>query len=504
MLAYFISAPEPGSGFLHIDFQIPEVPAGTLDIHLPAWRPGRYELQNYAANIRSVTAFDTENNTLPIIKTNRNTWQVQTQATTALTIRYQYFARQMDAGSCWLDETLCYLNFSNCLFYIKDRETQACQAILQLPPDYQIGCGLPVQKTATGAIQLTATDFYELTDSPLVAAATLQHIDYQIHHTTFHIWTRNEGYAADMPAWKRDFERFTALQGSLFGGFPFSEYHFLLFLLPHKAYHGVEHRNSTVITLGVFSEETGAEPAALDTLYHTDLPGIASHELFHAWNICRIRPAELLPYDLSRENYFHTGYVAEGITTYYGDLMLVRSGVWNREAFFAKLAKTLNRHFTTSDHASQNLLQASFDLWVDGYKEGIPGKKVSIYHKGCAVALLLDLEIRKLTDNQASLDKVMQQLWEHFGKQGRGYTHEDFIQTCENVAGQPLTAFFERFVAGNAPVFEPLQQALQGAGVDLFWETATEKSAFITLKQLENLNPTQQDCLEKWLKQPLD
>jgi predicted metalloprotease with PDZ domain len=152
--------------------------------------------------------------------------------------------------------------------------------------------------------------------------------------------------------------------------------------------------------------------------------------------VIRIRPAELLPYDFSRENYFPTGYVAEGLTTYYGDLLLARSGFFSPTEYLAELNGTLNRHFTSSNGAALSLTESSLDLWLDGYVAGVPGRKVSIYHKGTLTALILDLEIRQLTNDARSLDDVMLGLWEQYGQKNMGYSHADYVALVEEVAGR--------------------------------------------------------------------
>jgi predicted metalloprotease with PDZ domain len=120
---------------------------------------------------------------------------------------------------------------------------------------------------------------------------------------------------------------------------------------------------------------------------YADLLGVSSHELFHAWNIIRIRPKEMLPYDFTKENYFRTCFVAEGCTTYYGDLFLKRAGVFNDETYIKELQVYMKRHFENSAHATQSLTDSSFDLWLDGYEKGIPNRKVSVYHKGALVGI---------------------------------------------------------------------------------------------------------------------
>ena len=194
---------------------------------------------------------------------------------------------------------------------------------------------------------------------------------------------------------------------------------FLYQLLPYKHYHGVEHQNSTVITLGP------AELLMTEALYKEFL-GVSCHELFHAWNIKSIRPAEMQPYDYSRENYFRTCYVAEGVTTYYGEYLLARAGVRTAAQYFEELNAVLRKHFDDRGRDNLSLADASMDLWLDGYKPGVPDRKVSVYHKGALVALLLDLTLRRLSQHQRSLDDVMRRLYQEFGQTGIGYTEADY------------------------------------------------------------------------------
>nr|WP_262890675.1 hypothetical protein [Rufibacter sediminis] len=209
----------------------------------------------------------------------------------------------------------------------------------------------------------------------------------------------------------------------------------------------------------------------LPTLYK-ELLGVSCHELFHTWNIKQIRPQEMLPYDFTRENYFRTGYVAEGVTTYYGDYLLARSGVFTSEQYFQELNTVLKRH--TVDHGEQNLSVAdsSFDTWLDGYKPGIPDRKVSIYHKGCIGALVLDLEIRKATQNARSLDDVMRRMWQEFGRPGIGYSEEDYQRLAEEVAGISLENYFREMIFGTVPFEKWLTPALAYVGCTLEKEPA--------------------------------
>jgi predicted metalloprotease with PDZ domain len=305
---------------------------------------------------------------------------------------------------------------------------------------------------------LYAKDYYRLVDSPMIASHTLIHKHYQVGSTTFHIWAQGDTQLMDWRQIITDFEKFSAVQMAMMGGFPCKDYHFLFHWLPYQHYHGVEHQNSTVVTLG---------PASQAAILWPEMLGISSHELFHTWNVIRIRPAEMLPYDFTRENYFNTGFVAEGVTTYYGDLFLARAGIFSLETYFAELSQTLNRHFMSANQTSLSLLESSFDLWLDGYTAGAPGRKASIYHKGALVALILDLEIRKLTNGSKSLDDVMRYMWLHFGQKEKGYTLTDYRQTVEAVAGQELNEYFEECIQGIGSLEKRLKQALHYVGCKL-------------------------------------
>ncbi len=459
---YRISYKNPLTHLVEIEISFKKADSGAVILQLPAWRPGRYELQNYAANIKQFKAVDSSGNPLPFAKISRNQWKVENNAATEISVSYQYYAYQMDAGGCWLDEEQLYLNFICCLMYETTLLHEACTVALALPSDYQIACGLPKE----GAV-LKAENFHHLVDSPMIASNSLTHFLFTCRNIPFHIWIQGNNYVAEEKI-KEDFLRYTETQLEMMGDFPEKEYHYLFQFLPYRHYHGVEHRNSTVITLG--PSESIPEKG------YSDLIGVSSHELFHAWNIIKIRPAEMLPYDFTKENYFNTGFVAEGFTTYYGDLFLVRSGVISIEEYFEDLNTNFKRHFDPFGNYNLSLAESSMDLWVDGYVAGIPDRKVSIYVKGCIAALILDLEIRQETNHTKSLDDLLRLLWNDFGKKQIGYTLQDIIGLAETVAGKSMKAFFDECILGHTDLKTRLTAALNTVGC-LLSETPSENNA---------------------------
>lgn len=450
---YRISSSNPASRLIEVEFILTELATPTVELQLPAWRPGRYELQNFAKNIQRFEIFDQTGKPLAFQKITKDRWRVQTKGASELVARYTYYSNIVNAGTSFADERLLYINPINLCLFADDRLLEACTLELDIPDDWQIACGLP--QTDPG--HLRASDYYELVDCPLIASPDLQHTDYTVGDTVFHVWING----AITPDWERirhDFRRFSEEQVRLFGEFPEKEYHFLTLILTTAFYHGVEHRNSTMLVLGPNDEGEGL---------YTDLLGVSSHELFHAWNVIRIRPTELLPYDFTRENYFTTCFVAEGVTTYYGDLMLRRSGVFDDLAYFKELQVLLKRHFEPSGRSFQSLTESSWDLWLDGYDKGVPNRKVSVYHKGATVALILDLHIRRKWNHERSLDDVMRLMWERFGKPYVGYVLDDYRAVTEEVAGEPLDWYYERCIFGNEPLEELLNEYLAFIGLKL-------------------------------------
>jgi predicted metalloprotease with PDZ domain len=463
-MKYFISYSDPHKHFIKVDLLLEDLQSEAIELQLPAWRPGRYELQNYAKNIHQAKAFSKDSEfPLEVKKTSRNTWRIQTNGVSAVTFSFYYYCAQMDAGGCWLDEEQLYLNFICCLPYLPERIDATCEVHLDLPPEYQIACGLKKKGNL-----LHAKDYYELVDSPMIASASLKHKHYTIGTTHFHIWIQGEC----QPDWQMvlaDFKKFSEEQINSMGEFPEKEYHFINQIVPYRYHHGVEHRNSTVICLGP-GEQFNSEP------FYNDFLSISSHELYHAWNIIKIRPAEMLPYDFTKENYFNSGFIAEGVTTYYGDYFLVRSKAYSVHTYFQEVNLLFKRHFENFGDANMSVADSSFDLWVDGYIAGTPNRKVSIYVKGAMIALLLDLLIRKETDNKKSLDDVMKQMWNVHGKKSVGYTIEDFQKIAEQLAHKKLKTFFKDFVFGTRPLTDTLKKLLTYVGCQLQIQDAKYES----------------------------
>jgi predicted metalloprotease with PDZ domain len=460
MIRYTIRAANPHRHFIEILASIPTEGKEVLQVQIPAWRPGRYELANYAQNIQSWKVEDENGQALHSRKLSKDSWEISCKGIGTVLVKYNYYAYQLDAGASYFDENQLYVNPVNCLIYLQERIEYPCQLTLEgLRDDYQIASSIQFASEDNGIHAATLRNYHYLADSPFIASASLQHFFYQVGEYTFHIWMQGN-CRPDKEKITEDFSDFSRAQIEMFGELPVKEYHFLFQLPDHKFYHGVEHLDSTVIALGpgyrLMQEEI-----------YREFLGISSHELFHSWNIKSIRPVEMFPYDYSRENYSNLGYVAEGVTTYYGDLMLLRSGAYDWSTFSLEKSKFMQRHFHNYGRMFQSLTEASFDSWLDGYKPGVPDRKISFYVKGMLVAFILDIRMRRDTSNAESLDSVMRELYYEFAKKDRGFSEEDYFHIVEEKTGKPYRDFFERYVWGLEPLEEALADAMSYIGCRL-------------------------------------
>ncbi|MBN8692340.1 MAG: M61 family metallopeptidase [Bacteroidetes bacterium] len=454
MIKYKLYLKNPAAHYIYVDLEIDNINTEFLELQLPAWRPGRYELGNFAKNIKRVDAFDANGNTLSYSKLSKDKWQIKTDGANAIKVTYSYFAFEMTAGACFADETQIYVNPVHLCMYIPDRMNEKHEVILEIPDDYKIACSMPIEGKT-----LTATNFNELADSPFIASANIKSDVYEVNGIKFYLHFNGE-CKPDFTKIKTHFSAFTKKQIEFFGGFPVNEYHFLFQVLPNKYYHGVEHEKSTMIVLGPAYDLNNGKT-------YEDLLGVSSHELFHTWNVKNIRPAEMMPYDFTKENYARTGYVYEGFTTYYGDIMLRASNVFNDQQYFETLEERLMKHFHNYGRFNLSVAQSSWETWLDGYAPGAPYRKTSIYDEGNLVAFILDVSILKHTQNKNSLKDVCRKLYNDFGKKGIGYTEKDVIDLCNEAAGVSLQEIFDNYVYGTSD-FEPvLNECFNYVGIEM-------------------------------------
>lgn len=451
---YTLSPTRPGSRFMSVIAEFEVAGREEMELQLATWRPGRYEIGNFAKNIRKFEVQGDDGELLPCRKVNKDRWLVSCKANHSVRVSYEYFAANLDAGSTFCGKNLVYVNPVNCLVYDPAHANKPCEVNLNVPDTYLVASSM-----RNAGSRLYASGYEELADSPIIASPDLEHHLFDLDDHVFHIWIQGH-HRLNIPRFIEQAKAYTREQIRIFGEMESVEFHYLFLFLPTRFHHGVEHHASTVIAMG-----PGDEFHTPDR--HQEFMAICSHELFHYWNVKRIRPAEMFPYSYTGENYSRLGYVYEGITTYYGDYMLLRSGVWSHHEYLKQFNSDLQKHYDNEGRYNYSVADSSFDTWLDGYVPGVPGRKVSIYTEGMLAAFMLDLEIRFATQNVSSLDTVMNRLYHDFYKKGLPYTEQNYQELIESVAGKPFDFFFRDFYNGKGNIEKFLPESLWSIGCEI-------------------------------------
>ena len=444
-MKYNFKINNPQQHFIEISAEFNVNDRSTISLNLPSWRPGRYELGNFAKNVKDLIVKDNLGSNLNFTKTTKDQWLVNTAGVDTVIVTYFYYANELNAGSTYLDENQLYVNPINCCLFDATSIDDECNIHLNLPNDYTVATSL---KHIIGN-HFKAANFHELVDSPFICSNSLKEYQYTSSGVVFYLCFQGEV----KPDWKLlidDFKKFTDYQIEKFGSFPVKEYYFLFQITPYQAYHGVEHQRSTVILLGpsydVFKQK------------YNSLLGVSSHELYHTWNVKGIRPKDMLPYDYCKENYTLMGYVTEGVTTYMGDRILFESNVFSIKQYFKELETLLLRHFHNDGRKHYSLSASSFDTWLDGYVAGAPGRKVSIYVEGALVALICDARIRKQTNNDFTLHDVIREMYSGSSKV-IGYDRQSYQNLLEKISGASFDDIFNDLIYGTKDFNSYLKEA---------------------------------------------
>ncbi len=462
-MKYIIKHKKENGRFIEIECSFDSNQTNTF-IDLPRWRPGRYELSDFVQQVRDIEFLDNSGEALNFSKTDISTWEVFNNKK-SFTAKYRFYCKELNAGSSWIGDDVLYVNPVNCLMYCEDFIKEECEIKLEAPKNWQFAGGADYKD---GLFSLK--NYQELADTPFILSPSLKHTAFTVSDVKFHVWFYGE-CRPDFDKIEKDIIAYTKEQLKVMGDFPVKEYHYLNLITNYKHYHGVEHQNSTVITLGPGYN--------LMNKSYSDLMGVSSHELFHTWNVKNIRPIEMTPYDFQQPNFNRLGYVTEGLTTYYGDLFLKRSNFFDTKDFFKELETRFRAHFENDGRFNKSVSDASFDTWIDGYVKGIPHMKTNIYTEGMLCALMCDLSIRLHSNHQNSLDTVIKNLYEEFGKKNKGYSEEDYLNTLRKYGNDQTEMIIQNFLYDTQDYEATLKDLLSSFGIDLYQDIHKSASTSI-------------------------
>jgi predicted metalloprotease with PDZ domain len=454
---------------------------------LPAWIPGSYMIREFARNVVQIRA---ESNGKPVAltKLDKHTWRAGA-VDGALTVQYEVYAWDLSVRAAHLDQTHGFFNGTSVYLRVLGQEEMAHQVDIQRPPDaaarsWRVATSLPeLGARRYGFGTYIATGYDDLIDHP-VEMGEFALATFKAHGVPHDIVISGRVPNLDMARLQADLKAICETQIAFFEPkskrAPMERYVFLT-LAVGDGYGGLEHRASTALICARADLPTAATPKKLEaTDGYLKFLGLCSHEYFHTWNVKRIKPAAFAPYDLQAETYTPLLWLFEGFTSYYDDLLLVRSGLLDEAAYLKLQAKTVGSVLRGSGRTKQSVADSSFDAWGKYYRqdENAPNAIVSYYTKGSLLALMFDLTIRAKTDGKKSLDDVMLALWQRFGRDffsaaARGVTEAEVEALFDDVSGLKLKPLFNRYVRGTDDL--PLARLYAPFGVKLLDERKNAK-----------------------------
>jgi len=490
-LHFQITFPQPANHSYNIELNCSNWQKDTIEFKMPEWMPGYYQLMNYAKTVSNITATDSKGKNLSVKKTNDHTWEIAGIKNQDFTLFYTIKTEKQFVAISYVDSAHAYLIPENTFLYIPNH--------LDLPVNISIEPVKTWNKIATGLTpvvsktnEYSAPNFDILYDCPILIGKLEEFQSFDVKGTTHRFIAYKPG-VFDHKLLMDKLKKIVEASVEIFVEIPYNEYTFIG-IGPGRG--GIEHLNNTTIS---FDGSGLANPETMNKMIN-----FIAHEYFHHYNVKRIRPFELGPFNYQTENRTNLLWVSEGLTVYYEYLIVKRAGLANTETLFENFNRNITATENNPGRLFQSLQQASYATWSDGpfgTQGKDPGKSISYYDKGPVVGLFIDFEIRNATQNKKSLDDVMRKLyWTFYKEKQRGFTEAEFQAACEEVAGISLTNFFE-YVYTTKELDYTKYLGYAGLKVDVQTAGSNEKGSKrqFKLSKIENPNELQKTILKSWL-----
>lgn len=466
-LAYHVRLNHPSTHLVEVEIAASKVTEPALDFVMPAWAPGRYAIYDFAKNVQEFVALGTQNQQLPWTKLDKQTWHVEAHDSGGtVKVRYRVFANDLTGTFSQFDSTHANLNGASLFMYVAGHKPDPLSLAVDSPPKWRLISAL---SASSGQQSFRVPNYDRLVDTPLEISPECSLDEFKEQGKTMRVALHT--YEED------DTDRSVLLEGlkkivhAEMAAMPepdFQSFTFIFHFAPDIAQgDGMEHFDSTQIVIRGNLREGVQE--ALET---------AAHEFFHLWNVKRLRPAGLGPFDYTRENYSRSLWFAEGVTSYFACLCLLRSGLWSRQQLLHRFAEQIRELEREPGRALMSAESSSFTAWFydrspQMQETNFANSTISYYNKGLLLGVLLDLEIRSQTRGQKSLQDVLVSMYHKFYEAppatyygpGRGYEERDILEALNAATGGDFSSFFERYVRGTDPL--PFAEALRGAGLEL-------------------------------------
>lgn len=471
-VSYIVSMPKPATHLLEVEMRVAwsQMPDKT-ELKMPVWTPGSYLVREYARHVQAFSAKDASGSDLKWRKTSKNTWQVDSKGLKEFVARYKVYSNELTVRTNELNDEHAFWNNTALLLFVKD-QLKIASTVKVIPfGNWKVATGLPAVAGSENTFR--AENYDVLYDSPF-EVSDFTEIKFEVLGKPHRYVITGEGNY-DPKRLAADTAKIVEEGAKIFGGeLPYDDYTFILNL---RGGGGLEHLNSTALQTNRF----GFKP---DSRYKGFL-GLVAHEHFHLWNVKRIRPDVLGPFDYENENYTKLLWVAEGATEYYSNLLMLRAGLITPREFLSQRATGIQALQGRPGRLETSLEEASFDAWIKYYRqdENSINNQISYYDKGEIVNMMLDMTIRSASGGAKSLDDVMRYLWAEFFKKNRNFTPEDYQKASEMMAGKSLDDFFAKYVRGREDID---YEAIIGAfGLQLKTATPNASRAYIGADTVE-------------------
>lgn len=476
MLHYQIEFDDYKQHLVHVTIRFLANP--NQELWLPTWIPGSYLIREFSKHIESVKAYDEAGRMLDIKKTSKNRWRLFNTDHELMTIEYDVYAYDLSVRGAYVDQTRLYINPACVCLALEGQEQSACEVEVFLPDElkhFQLATGLASKSLVKGRFTLKADHYDQLIDSPFELADQTR-FSFETHGIE-HEFVISGPHNANVDRLKADIEKICAAEINMFGSAPFKNYTFMT-MATGNSYGGLEHCNSTSLITPRDDLPKSNEPTEPSKDYQRFL-GLCSHEYFHSWLVKFIRPENFANYNLHQEGYTSLLWIFEGFTSYYDDLILLRSGVISQKSYLDLLKAQIDRYLQNPGRFVQTVAESSFDAWIKFYRqdENSNNAGTSYYNKGALVALCLDLGLRL---RGSSLDALMRRLYENT-QNGMQVNERTIFDLCKELTGDNWIEQINHLI--NTTDELPLDQLLPEFG--LSYRVKTDKSLPLGLKLVD-------------------
>jgi predicted metalloprotease with PDZ domain len=451
---YTVRMPQPWTHLFDVDVLFRNLPAQeSLDLNLPVWRTGRYVVFDFASGIVSFSADDGAGRALAWEKVAKSTWRIHAGGSHAVRVRYAVYANEFSMRTRGLNDEHGFIDGTSVFMYAEPYRKTSVSLTIVPYGTWHVTTGMDPAGDGN-PFHFVADGYDNLVDYP-IEIGSQKDVAFTVDGKK-HILS----VAGDVQ-WDQDtvlsyLTRIVTMDRKFWGDLPYDRYVFMFHASP-TAGGGTEHLNSAVMGIRPWGYD---QPGG-----YRGFVSLVSHEFFHTWNVKRLRPKGMDPYDWMHENYYKELWIAEGGTSYMSNVLLTRAGLRTGRAFLGGIASAIGADRSRPGNAEQALSESSFDAWIKQWKphEEAENFETDYYSKGSNVCMFLDLAIRKYSGNVHSLDDVFRTMYRKFPRGGGGYTVDDFEQVAGNLAGKPLTGLFQRYVFGTDSL--PWEEFLSYAGL---------------------------------------